>query len=124
MSASKTVLIVDDEQICLTVMRATLERAGYRVLSAGDARAALVLAEQESPDLVVVDLMLPGRSGFFILEKLKSRASDAPRIIMVTADQEERHRTYASALGVDDYLRKPFDADQFVERVQRLCPLS
>ncbi len=124
MAASKTVLVVDDDLISLTVMKTVLQKEGYRVLTAQDAKAGLTLAEQESPDLAVVDLMLPGRSGFFVLEKLKSRTQSVPRVIMVTADEDERHRASAASLGVDDYLRKPFDAEQLLESARRLCPLT
>lgn len=124
MATPKTVLLVDDDKTSLTIMRTFLERAGYRVLAAQDGKTGLALAEQEAPDLVVVDLMMPGRSGFFVVEKLKNRAQAVPRVMMVTAEEGERHRLFARSLGVDDYLCKPFSAEQFLESVRRICPLS
>jgi DNA-binding response OmpR family regulator len=101
-----------------------LERQGYRILTAGDGNQGLALAEREAPDLVVVDMMMPRKSGFLVLEKLKSRNAARPRVIMVTANEGSRHRAYAELLGVDDYLRKPFALDVLLESVQRLCPLE
>jgi DNA-binding response OmpR family regulator len=123
MIPTKTVLLVDDDADILAAMRTALERAGYRTLTAGDGNMGLALAEREGPDLVVVDMMMPKKSGFLVLEKLKGRPGGGPRVIMVTANEGARHRAYAEHLGVDDYIRKPFDMRRLLESVQRLCPL-
>jgi DNA-binding response OmpR family regulator len=68
----------------------------------------------------VVDMMMPKKSGFLVLEKLKSRPETAPRVVMITANEGTRHRAYAEMLGVDDYLRKPFAMDKFLETIERL----
>ncbi|GBD36163.1 putative transcriptional regulatory protein TcrX [bacterium HR36] len=120
----KTVLLVDDDAEIVQGMRVVLESRGYRVLTAGDGNAGLALAEKEQPDLVIVDMMMPKKSGFIVLEKLKSRKENAPRVVMITANEGSRHRAYAELLGVDDYIRKPFGMDQLLDTVQRLCPLE
>jgi DNA-binding response OmpR family regulator len=121
MATPRTVLLVDDDADIVSAMRAVLERRGYRVLTAGDGNAGLAAAEREAPDLVVVDMMMPKKSGFLVLEKLKGRGGGPP-VVMITANEGSRHRAYAEALGADDYLRKPFAMDRLLESVTRLCP--
>jgi DNA-binding response OmpR family regulator len=122
--AAKTILLVDDEADIVALMRAALEPAGYRILAAEDGNRGLALAERERPDLVIVDMMMPKRSGFSVLETLKQRPVGGPRVIMVTANESARHREYAQKLGVDDYIIKPFEATQLIESVRRLCPVE
>jgi DNA-binding response OmpR family regulator len=121
MAAPRTVLLVDDDAEIVAVLRALLERQGYRVVTAADGNAGLAAAEREAPDLVVVDMVMPRRSGLLVLEKLKARPG-APPVIMITADEGPRHRASAEALGADDYLRKPFALERLLESVGRLCP--
>jgi DNA-binding response OmpR family regulator len=120
----KTLLIVDDDQEIRTALRTLFEKRGYRVLVASDGNAGLALAESEAPDLVIVDMMMPKKSGFLVLEKLKRGTSPGPKAIMITANEGSRHRAYAELLGVDDYIRKPFALDRLIESVERLCPIS
>lgn len=124
MAVRKTVLLVDDDADILSAMRTMIERKGYRVLTASDGNMGLAVAEREGPDLVVVDMMMPRKSGFLVLEKLKSRPEGGPRVIMITANEGSRHRAYAEILGVDDYIRKPFEMSRLLESVQKLCPLT
>jgi DNA-binding response OmpR family regulator len=124
MAVRKTVLLVDDDADILSAMRTMIERKGYRVLTASDGNMGLAVAEREAPDLVVVDMMMPRKSGFLVLEKLKSRPEGGPRVIMITANEGSRHRAYAEILGVDDYIRKPFEMSRLLESVQKFCPLS
>lgn len=124
MAATKKILVVDDDQEILHAMRAVMESKGYMVMTASDGNAGLAVAERESPDLVIVDMMMPKKSGFLVLEKLKSRKQAMPRVIMITANEGGRHRAYAEMLGVDDYIRKPFAMDKLLESVTRLCPLK
>lgn len=124
MAAKKTVLLVDDDADILSAMRTVIERKGYRVVSASDGNLGLAVAERESPDLVIVDMMMPRKSGFLVLEKLKSRPDGGPKVIMVTANEGSRHRAYAEILGVDDYIRKPFEMNRLLDSVQKLCPLT
>src|SRR5262245_16853247 len=122
--AAKTILLVDDDPEILGAMRLVLEKQGYRVVTAADGNMGLAVAEREAPDLVIVDMMMPRKSGFLVLEKLKSRADGAPRVIMITGNEGGRHRAYAEMLGVDDYIRKPFDMGRLLDSVQRLCPVE
>jgi DNA-binding response OmpR family regulator len=123
MSVTKTILLVDDDPEVLTGLGTVLRGRGYRVLTADDGNRGLALAEREAPDLVVVDMMMPKKSGFLVLEKVKSRPGGAPPVIMITANEGARHRAYAEQLGVDDYLCKPFDTERLLASVERLCPL-
>ncbi|SRR5579885_2075485 len=121
MAAPRTILLIDDDADIVGALRAVLERRGYRVVTAADGNAGLAAAEREGPDLIVVDMMMPKKSGFLVLEKLKSRGGGPP-VVMITANEGGRHRAYAEALGADDYLRKPFAMEQLLASVERLCP--
>lgn len=118
---AKTVLVVDDDREILGSLQAVLETKGYRVLTARDGQAGLALAQSDSVDLVVVDMMMPKQSGFVVLDTLKGRGAPGPKVIMMTANQGSRHRAYAELLGVDDYLHKPFGLEQFLACVERVC---
>ena len=100
-------------------MKAVLESKGYRIITASDGNAGLAAAEREKPDLIVVDMMMPKKSGFLVIEKIK-HGQTAPPMIMITANEGSRHRAYAELLGVDAYLRKPFAMEKLVEEVLRL----
>lgn len=121
----KTVLVVDDDHDILFAIRAAVESRGYRVITASDGNAGLNVAERERPELVIIDMMMPKKSGFLVVEKLKAKGRDwSPRMVMITANEGGRHRAYAEMLGVDEYLRKPFSMDKLLETVKRLCPLE
>jgi DNA-binding response OmpR family regulator len=100
------VLIVDDDRDVRESMDAAFQAEGAMTLTAGDGNTAVRVCQEDPPDLVVLDMMLPGRSGFLALEKIKGR-EDSPLVIMVTANDGKRHQDYAEALGVDKYLQKP-----------------
>lgn len=123
MASGKTVLLVDDDAEILSAMLTVFARRGYHVLTANDGNMGLALAEREAPDLVVCDMMMPRKSGFLVLEKLKARKGAGPKVIMITANEGGRHRAYAEMLGADDYLRKPFEMAKLLEAAERLCPL-
>ena len=116
----KRILLVDDDREIIESMRITLEAAGHEVLVARDGNQGLALAEREDPDLVILDMMMPKRSGFLVLEKLRRTRPVPVRIIMVTANEGSRHKAYAETLGVDDYIRKPFAMDRLLDSVERL----
>jgi DNA-binding response OmpR family regulator len=122
MATVKTILLIDDDHEILNAMRLVLEKRGYRVLTAVDGNMGLAVAERDGPDLVVVDMMMPKKSGFLVVEKLKGRNRTTPRVIMITANEGSRHRAYAEMLGVDDYIRKPFAMDRLLESVGKWCP--
>ncbi|MBS0209871.1 MAG: response regulator [Planctomycetes bacterium] len=114
------ILLVDDDQEIIESMRLALEAKGYAVLIARDGNQGLALAEREDPDLVVLDMMMPKRSGFLVLEKLRRTRVVPTRVIMITANEGSRHKVYAEMLGVDDYLRKPFAMDKLLDSVEKL----
>ena len=119
-AARKRILLVDDDREIIETMQVALEAAGYQVVIARDGNQGLALAEREDPDLVILDMMMPKRSGFLVLEKLRRTRSVPLRIIMVTANEGNRHKAYAEMLGVDDYIRKPFALDRLMATVKRL----
>lgn len=118
--SGKRVLLVDDDTEIIDSMRTVLESRGYDVLTARDGNQGLVMAETENPDLVVLDMMMPKRSGFLVLEKLRRSRPVPMRVIMITANEGSRHKAYAEMLGVDDYIRKPFAMDRLLDSVDRL----
>lgn len=117
---AQQILIVDDDPDIIESVRFPLERKGYDVLVARDGNQGIALAEKEEPDLVILDMMMPKRSGFLVLEKIRRTHTAPIRIIMITANEGSRHKAYAEMLGVDDYIRKPFAMDRLMESVERL----
>ena len=115
----KRVLLVDDDAEIIESLRLALEANDFEVLIARDGNQGLALIERENPDLVILDMMMPKRSGFLVLERLK-RLGEKKRIIMITANEGNRHKAYAEMLGVDDYVRKPFPMDRLIQSVKRL----
>ena len=118
------ILLVDDDAEIIEAMRYALQSRGYDVVIARDGNQGLVMAEREDPDLVILDMMMPKRSGFLVLERLRRTRKVPTKIIMVTANEGNRHKAYAEMLGVDDYIRKPFAMDRLLASVERLLPLS
>lgn len=118
----KTILLVDDDRDILAAMIAALQELGPEILTAANGDEALIQAQQHAPDLVVLDMMLPKRSGFLVMEKLKrgKKRTDPPRVIMITGNQGARHKVYAESLGVEEYLNKPFRMEKLIESVKRL----
>src|SRR5947209_7098787 len=116
--SSERVLVVDDEPDIVALVAYHLAKSGYRVSTAANGYDALGLARQERPALVVLDLMLPGLSGFDVMEQL--RGDDGTRevaILMLTARKDEPDRIRGLSLGADDYLTKPFSPQELVLRV-------
>ena len=116
----RRVLLVDDDPEIIESMRTVLESKGYEILVSRDGNQGLLMAERENPDLVVLDMMMPKRSGFLVLERLRRSHPVPMRVIMITANEGSRHKAYAEMLGVDDYIRKPFAMDRLLDSVQRL----
>jgi len=120
MMAFQTILVVDDEPHIVGVVQDYLKQAGYRVLTARDGQTALTLARHEHPDLVVLDLMLPGGlDGLDVCRRLRQDPglTDVP-VIMLTARIEETDRLIGLELGADDYVTKPFSPREVVARVR------
>ena len=119
-SSGKTILIVDDDREIIDSVRYALEGDGHQVVVANDGNQGLVLAETENPDLMILDMMMPKRSGFLVLEKLR-RVRDQPLpVIMITGNEGNRHKSYAELLGVSDYIQKPFTMDRLLNSVNKL----
>ncbi|MGQ9604713.1 MAG: response regulator transcription factor [Thermogutta sp.] len=116
----KRILLVDDDPEIVESMRIALGAFGYEILVARDGNQGLNLADTQDPDLVILDMMMPKRSGFLVLERLRQTRKVPTRVIMITANEGNRHKAYAEMLGVDDYIRKPFPMDRLIESVQRL----
>jgi DNA-binding response OmpR family regulator len=112
------VLVVDDEQRLRDLVRGYLEHEGFQVLAAADGNAALDLARQHAPDVVVLDLMLPGLDGLEVCRRLRT-FSDA-YVIMLTAKAEEIDRIVGLEVGADDYLTKPFSPRELIARVRAM----
>ncbi len=114
------VLVVDDEDDIRASFVAALSAEGAEVRAVADGNEAIVACQDDTPDVVVLDMMLPKRSGFLVLEKIKGY-EDAPQVVMVTANEGKRHMAYAESLGVDGYLLKPNPLAQLIETVGRLA---
>ncbi|MCL5773464.1 MAG: response regulator transcription factor [Firmicutes bacterium] len=114
----KKILIVDDEKKIIEVVKAYLEKEGFKILTANDGRNGLDLAKKESPDLLILDLMLPDMSGEEVCSEIRKESS-LP-ILMLTAKSSEEHRVEGFALGADDYLVKPFSPKELVARVKAI----
>jgi two-component system phosphate regulon response regulator PhoB len=117
-TAADRVLVVDDETAIVALVAYHLAKAGYQVVTASTGQDALEHARREQPSLIVLDLMLPGMSGFDVLEQL--RADERTRgvaVLMLTARREEPDRIRGLSLGADDYLTKPFSPEELVLRV-------
>ena len=117
-STADRILVVDDETEIVALVAYHLAKTGYRVSTASSGQDALELARRERPSLIVLDLMLPGISGFDVLEQLRLDESTRDiAVIMLTARREEPDRIRGLSLGADDYLTKPFSPAELVLRV-------
>jgi two-component system phosphate regulon response regulator PhoB len=118
-SAKPRVLVVEDEPSLVTLLTFNLEREGYHVLEARDGEEALLIAEEQSPDLILLDWMLPRLSGIEVCRRLRARAEtrNAP-IIILTARGEEADRIRGLDTGADDYITKPFSMSELIARIR------
>jgi DNA-binding response OmpR family regulator len=116
-----TVLIADDDAVSAHLLRHCLTSAGFRVCCASDGREALLLMEQESPELVILDVMMPVMDGLEVIRRAKGdeRLRDIP-VIMVTSREQDSDILEAIKLGAADYLVKPFMPTEFLARVARI----
>ena len=113
----KTVLIVEDEQNIVDILSFNLSREGYDTLEAYDGPTGLQLALEQNPDLILLDLMLPGMNGFDVCAKIRQSGNAIP-IIMLTAREEEEDKVLGLELGADDYITKPFSMRELLARVK------
>ncbi|WDQ19205.1 response regulator transcription factor [Rhodopirellula sp. P2] len=121
-SATSTakILVVDDDAEIIEAVSYALETNGYQVVIARDGNQALALAECEQPQLMILDMMMPKRSGFLVLEKMRRENELPVPVIMITGNEGSRHQAYAELLGVSEYIRKPFAIEKLLEAVERL----
>ena len=118
----KDVLIVDDDEDIVVAIEAALADFGADIRTTGNGNSAVEMIEQQPPDLLVLDQMLPGRSGFLVLEKIRPQRKETgkPPVIMITANPGARHKVYAETLGVDVYINKPFRMERLVNAAREL----
>lgn len=119
----KKILVVDDEQSIVTLLEFNLQKAGFQVIKTGDGPTAVTLAETEKPDLIVLDIMLPGMDGMEVCKKLRMEKINTP-ILMLTAKDEEFDKILGLELGADDYMTKPFSPREVVARVKAILRRS
>jgi two-component system alkaline phosphatase synthesis response regulator PhoP len=112
----KTVLVVDDEQRLVSVVKAYLEQAAFRVVTAANGRDALHVARQEKPDLIILDIMMPEVDGYEFL-RIHRKERDTP-VIMLTARVADNEKVIGLELGADDYVTKPFKPRELIARVR------
>lgn len=118
-----TVLIVDDEPQILALVRATLEDESVRIVEAADGESALAVARREQPELILLDVRMPGLDGFEVCRRLRqdSRFGNT-KIVMLTASGQDRDRAQGRSAGADEYLTKPFSPLVLLSLVQALLP--
>jgi len=119
---AKKILVVDDEKKIVEILKAYLERDGYRVIAGYDGQSALELARRYSPDLIILDLMLPEVSGWDVCRELR-KESDVP-VIMLTARDDTTDKIIGLELGADDYVTKPFNPKEIISRVRAVLRRS
>jgi DNA-binding response OmpR family regulator len=117
-SVHAKVLVADDEPHLLRLVKFRLEREGYEVLTAVDGESALQVARDEHPDLCVLDVMMPKRSGFDVLREIRNDdACAGMKVIMLTARAQDRDVDVGFSLGADDYITKPFSPQELRVRI-------
>ena len=112
----KLILIIEDEQPIVDILKFNLQKEGYKVIEAMDGLEGVKLAQTKEPDLILLDLMLPGLDGFGVCRKIREK-SNVP-IIMLTARDEEVDKVLGLELGADDYMTKPFGVRELLARVK------
>ena len=113
----RKVLIVDDERSIVDILKYNLEKDGTRAICAYDGTEGLRLARSEDPDVILLDVMLPGMDGFEVCRTLRAEGNNVP-IIMITAREEETDKVFGLELGADDYITKPFSMRELIARVR------
>lgn len=120
---SQKVLVVDDEESILTLIKYNLEKAGLRAITAEDGERALEIIKEENPDLIILDIMLPGIDGVEICKRLRKEDYHIP-ILMLTAKDEEIDKILGLEIGADDYMTKPFSTRELTARVKAMLRRS
>jgi DNA-binding response OmpR family regulator len=117
---AKKILYVEDEEFTRTLVKEILTRAGYEVVLAECGESGLVFFEKEKPDLVLVDVLLPGMSGWDFFEKLRKKDKDVKVAFLTVLDVSGDRKKKLMELGVSDYIIKPFTSDELVEKVKKI----
>jgi DNA-binding response OmpR family regulator len=120
----KKILIVEDEQDVITLLKYNLEKEGYSVRYTSDGSLALTKIQLEEPDLIILDLMLPGLNGLEICRQVRNGQYASLPVLMLTARAEATDRTVGLAAGADDYVTKPFAMSDLIVRVRALLCIS
>ena len=116
--SDKTIVVIEDDREVSNTVQAVLKGAGYTVAAATNGNDGKKLIQSRRPDLVLTDMMMPRMGGFPVLEYI-SELDEQPKVIMMTANEGSRHKSYAEMLGAVDYLRKPFAMEVLLESVAR-----
>ncbi len=126
LSSNNTILVIDDDRNILQIIELYLKKAGFQVVTCADGAMAFSAFQECRPDLVVLDVMLPGKDGWTVLGEIR-RGSDTP-VIMLTAKGDTGDRVQGLDLGADDYIAKPFDAKELIARIKavlrRITPVE
>jgi DNA-binding response OmpR family regulator len=118
--AKKRVLVVDDDRDVLESVRAALATRGYEVLVASDGAEALARVERDRPDLMVLDMVMPRRSGFTVLDRMQRGGIRSTKVIMMAGTHEQKHRETAAQWGVSVFLSKPFPIEQLLSEIDTI----
>jgi DNA-binding response OmpR family regulator len=119
-AATKRVLVVDDDESIVESVSVALTERGYEVIVARDGAEGLSRAERDAPDLIILDLVMPRRSGLMVLDHLSKAPARAPQVILLSANDQEKHREFVKTCGVAAFLRKPVDIGDLIARVDSL----
>ena len=122
MSRVRTVLVVEDDPDLRDAVELLLVRKGYHVVATGDGVRAIELAGQHKVDVALVDLLIPGQSGFQVATDLKARHGDAVRVVVMSGSVSTAHQDFAFAAGAERFLPKPFTTSQLLDAVAAFCP--
>lgn len=118
----RTVLIIEDEKLIIVSTQMVLEAAGFRVESATNGEDGIAKARTQTPDLVLLDIMMPGIDGWETLTRLKRDAATANiPVVIFTAREHSRGHQKSAEMGAADYFRKPFEPDELIELVEKHC---
>jgi twitching motility two-component system response regulator PilH len=120
--AQPKILVVDDSPTELALARSVLQQAGYRIVTAQDGDQALAIAEAESPDLVVLDIIMPRKNGYQVCRQLKTQGPEKgqPRVLILSTKSQEADKFWALKQGADMYMTKPFEASELLGNVRTL----
>lgn len=116
----KRILVVDDDASIRDFIQAALISKGFATIVARDGCEALMRAERDAPDLVILDVMIPRRNGLVVLKRIQSWVGRRPKVMLVSGDCDPRHKAFAEAHGAAAYLQKPFEVEALLQEVDRI----